>query len=57
MTHFPSIDAIAADQFLRAQRFRHPATHKNYANILRNFNRFLANRCATASLDISTVQQ
>ena len=57
MTHFPSIDAIAADQFLWAQRFRHPATHKNYANILRNFNRFLANRCATASLDISTVQQ
>jgi site-specific recombinase XerD len=57
MTHLPSIDAAAAEQFLRAQRFRHPATHKNYAGILRNFNRFLADRCATTSPDISTVQQ
>jgi integrase/recombinase XerD len=57
MTHLPSIDAAAAEQFLRAQRFRHPATHKNYAGILRNFNSFLANHGAITSLGISIVQQ
>ncbi|MEM5292576.1 hypothetical protein ACFQ3P_43650, partial [Paraburkholderia sabiae] len=41
MTHLPFIDAALIERFLRAQGFRHPATHKNYAGILCNFNSFL----------------
>ncbi|CAE6972785.1 Tyrosine recombinase XerC [Paraburkholderia nemoris] len=57
MTHLPSIDAASVERFLRAQRFRHPATYKNYAHILCNFNSFLANHGAITSPDVSLVQQ
>ncbi|RQS26872.1 MULTISPECIES: tyrosine-type recombinase/integrase [unclassified Burkholderia] len=57
MTHLPTIDAVCVERFLRAQRFRHPATYKNYAHILCNFNSFLANHGVIASPDISIIQQ
>lgn len=57
MTHLPFIDAAIIEQFLRAQGFRHPATHKNNAGILCNFNSFLTDHGAITSPDISIVQQ
>lgn len=57
MTHLPFIDSILIEQFLWAQHFRHPATRKNYAGILRNFSGFLANHGVVASPDGSIVQQ
>jgi len=57
MTHLPFIDAALIERFLRAQGFRHPATHKNYAGILCNFNSFLTDHGAITSPDISIVQQ
>jgi len=57
MTRVPSIDAVCVERFLQLQRFRHPATHKNYTHILCNFNSFLANHGAIASPDISIIQQ
>src|SRR5258708_432139 len=57
MTDLPSIDAASVEQFLREQRFRHPATHKNYAGLLCNFNNFLASRGPITSPDVSIVQQ
>ena len=57
MTHLPSIDAVPVERFLRAQRFRHPATYKNYAGILCNFNSFLAKHDAITSPDVSLMQQ
>jgi integrase/recombinase XerD len=57
MTHLPFIDAALIERFLRAQGFRHPATHSNYAGILCNFNSFLTDHGAITSPDISIVQQ
>ncbi len=57
MTHLPFIDAAIIERFLRAQGFRHPATHKNYAGILCNFNSFLTDHGAITSPDISIVKQ
>ncbi|WP_051391267.1 hypothetical protein [Paraburkholderia mimosarum] len=57
MTHLPFIDAALIERFLRAQGFRHPATHKNYAGILCNFNSFLTDHGATTSPDISILKQ
>ena len=57
MTHLPFIDAALIERFLRAQGFRHPATHKNYAGILCNFNSFLTDHGAITSPDISIVKQ
>lgn len=57
MTHLPSTDVVCVERFLQAQRFRHPATSKNYAHILCNFNSFLADHGAIASPDISIIQQ
>ena len=49
MTHLPFIDSTLIEQFVWAQHFRHPATRKNYAGILRNFSDFLANHDVVAS--------
>lgn len=57
MTHLPSIDVTLIEKFLRAQRFRHPATSKNYAGTLRNFNDFLVSHGGGASPNVSIVQQ
>lgn len=57
MTHSPSIDPSVIEQFLRAQRFRHPATSKNYAGILRNFNDHLVLDGEVTSPNVSMVQQ
>jgi integrase len=57
MTHLPFIDAALIERFLQTQGFRHPATHKNYAGILCNFNGFLTDHGAITSPDISIVKQ
>ena len=57
MTHLPFIDSTLIEQFVWAQHFRHPATRKNYAGILRNFSDFLANHDVVASPNVSIVQQ
>jgi integrase/recombinase XerD len=57
MTRLLSIDAVCVERFLQLQRFRHPATYKNYTHILCNFNSFLANHGAIASPDIPVIQQ
>lgn len=51
------VDAKIIEQFLGAQHFRHPATLKNYAGTLRNFNAFVAKDDAGASVTTSTVQK
>lgn len=50
-------DVNLIDHFLQAQRFRHPATTKNYAGTLRNFNNFVTNHGALASLTVAVLQQ
>ncbi|MBK7234283.1 MAG: hypothetical protein IPI02_01165 [Sterolibacteriaceae bacterium] len=57
MTRLPFIESTLIEQFLWAQHFRHPATRKNYAAILRNFSCFLANHDVVASPSIAIVQQ
>jgi integrase/recombinase XerD len=57
MTHPSPVDSKLIEQFLRTQRFRHPATPKNYAGLLRNFNGFAVNHGADVSLTVSIVQQ
>ena len=41
MTRACPLDGKLIERFLRTQRFRHPATHKNYAGTLHNFNGFV----------------
>ncbi len=57
MTHPSPVDTKLIERFLQAQHFRHPATAKNYAGTLRNFNGFVAQHGAGASPTVSIVQQ
>ncbi len=57
MTRPSPIDTKFIERFLRAQHFRHPATPKNYAGTLRNFNGFVAKHGAGDSPTVSIVQQ
>ncbi|BAO92586.1 MULTISPECIES: hypothetical protein [Caballeronia] len=57
MTHLSSNNAALIELFLQTQGFRHPATHKNYAGILRNFVGFLTDHRAVTSPDIAIVTQ
>ena len=57
MTHLPFIDSTLIERFLGAQHFRHAATSKNYAGILRNFCGFLADHGVDASPNVAIVQQ
>jgi integrase len=41
MTRTRSLDSKLIERFLRTMRFRHPATHKNYAGTLHHFNGFV----------------
>ena len=56
MTRAFPVDAKLIEQFLRMQHFRHAATPKNYAGLLRNFNGFVAKVGAGSSLTVSIVQ-
>jgi len=49
MTRVPRLDERLVRRFIRIQPLRHPATPKNYAGTLRNFNRFVAKHGAEAS--------
>ncbi len=57
MTLPSPVDTKHIEQFLRAQNFRHPATLKNYAGMLRNFNSFVAKHGAEASPTVLIVQR
>jgi integrase/recombinase XerD len=57
MTRMSPIDARCIDRFLRIQHFRHPATPKNYAGTLRNFNSFVVQHGKDAVPTTSIVQQ
>ena len=57
MTRPSPIDTKLIERFLQAQHFRHPATAKNYAGTLRNFNGCVAKLGAGASPTVSIVQQ
>jgi integrase len=57
MTRPSAVDTKLIERFLRAQHFRHPATPKNYAGTLRNFNGFVAKHGAGAAPTVSIVQQ
>ena len=57
MTRPSTLDTTLIERFLRTQHFRHPATPKNYAGTLRNFNGFVAKHGAVASPTIAIVQQ
>lgn len=57
MTRTCPLDVKQIERFLRTQRFHHPATLKNCACLLRNFNGFVATFGAGASLTVSIVQQ
>ena len=57
MTHTSPVDSKLIEQFLRTQCFRHEATPKNYAGLLRNFNAFVMKQGTDVSLTVSIVQQ
>ena len=57
MTRPSPVDTKLIERFVRNQHFRHPATPKNYAGTLRNFNGFVATHGAGASPTVSIVQQ
>ena len=57
MTRPSPLDTKLIERFLRTQHFRHPATPKNYAGTLRQFNGFVAKHGAGASPTASIVQQ
>ncbi len=57
MTRPSPVDTKLIERFLQVQHFRHPATAKNYAGTLRNFNGFVAKHGAGASPTVSIVQQ
>lgn len=57
MTRTSLLDAKLMERFLRTQHFRHPATYKNYACALRNFQGFVAKHCASPSLTIVSVHK
>jgi integrase len=52
MTRVAPLDAKLVERFVRAQPLRHPATPKNYAGTLRNFNSFVTNHGAVPTLSI-----
>jgi len=56
MTRAFPVDVTVIEQFLRTQHFRHAATPKNYAGLLRNFSSFVARFGEGASLTVSVVQ-
>jgi integrase len=56
MTGASTGDAKLIERFLRTQHYRHTATAKNYAGLLRNFNAFVARHGAGASPTVSTVR-
>jgi len=56
MTRASTGDAKLIERFLRAQRYRHTATAKNYAGLLRNFNGFVARHGSGASPTVSIVR-
>lgn len=57
MTHPSPIDAELIERFLRTHHFRHAATPKNYAGILRDFTGFVSKPSAGAPATVSIVQQ
>ena len=57
MSRPSAVDTKLIERFLRTQHFRHPATPKNYAGTLRNFNGFVAQHGAGGSPTVSIVQQ
>ena len=58
MTRTSSLDGKLIDRFLRTHRFRHAATHKNYAGTLDNFNNFVSKyRRGSVLLTVSILQQ
>jgi len=57
MTRASLLDGKLIERFLKTQHFRHPATPKNYAGLLRSFNGFIAQYAAGSSLTVAIVQQ
>jgi integrase len=57
MTRTCSLDGKLIEQFLRTMRFRHPATHKNYAGTLHNFNGFVTRSGAGVLPTVLILQQ
>lgn len=57
MTRASPLDGKLIERFLKTQHFRHPATPKNYAGLLRSFNGFVAQYTAGSSLTVAIVQQ
>lgn len=49
-------NAKLIERFLRAQRYRHPATVENYTGLLRNFNGFVAKHGCGAAPTVPIVQ-
>lgn len=57
MTRACPLDGKLIERFLRTHRFRHPATHKNYAGTLHNFNGFVTKRGADVLPTVLILQQ
>jgi len=57
MTRISLLDENLVAQFIRTQPLRHPATPKNYAGTLRNFNSFVAKHGTNASPTLFILQQ
>ncbi len=57
MTYRTLADEKLIERFLRAQHFRHPATHKNYAGTLRNFAASVSKNNGAAPLTVQIMQQ
>jgi integrase/recombinase XerD len=57
MTRACPLDGKLIERFLRTQRFRHPATHKNYAGTLHNFNGFVTKSGADVLPTVLILQQ
>jgi integrase len=57
MTSSTPVETKLIERFLQAQHLRHPATAKNYAGTLHNFNAFVAKHGAVAAPAVSILQQ
>ena len=57
MTQPSWTEAKLIERFLRTQQFRHLATPKNYAGMLRNFTGFVAEHCGSTAPTVAVMRQ